>query len=61
MMVSWKRQNAAPRLRLERMGDLVPEAGALIEGSSLVAVTNAVGRFQIENVPAWDTLSIVEV
>ena len=39
----------------------VPEAGATIESSSLVAVTNAVGRFQIENAPAGDTLPIVEV
>ena len=33
----------------------------MIESSSLVAVTNAVGRFQIENAPAEDTLPIVEV
>ena len=39
----------------------VPEAGATIESLSLVAVTNAVGRFQIENAPAGDTLPIVEV
>ena len=41
-------------------GRPVPEAIVMIEGSSLAAVVNAVGRFKIENVPVGDTVLVVQ-
>ena len=41
-------------------GRAVPEAVVIIEGTALVAVTNAVGRFRIESVRAGDVVLVVQ-
>ena len=41
-------------------GRAVAEAVVVIEGTSLTAITNAIGRFRIENVPPGDIVLIVQ-
>ena len=41
-------------------GQAVAEAVVVIEGADLTAVTNAIGRFRIENVPPGDVVLIVQ-
>ena len=41
-------------------GRAVAEAVVVIEGTNLTAITNAIGRFRIENVPPGDVVLIVQ-
>ena len=41
-------------------GEPAADAVVMVEGSSLVGVTNAVGRFEIEDVPAGPTVLVVQ-